>query len=202
MTDDRLQRLSDKQEIVEVLYRYARGWDRRDETVLRSCFHPDSQHAHGRFEGLSQDFITYGLESTRRVRSMTHLITNPLIELRGRKAVAECSFLAHHRRDAAEGSGEEDMFIKGRYLDVFEKRDDIWRIASRTGLSDFERIVPPAGTGPWPARPPGNWAGSNRTIRCTGCWRHSNKGRTRVTGNCGFVLDAGPAAECGIGSIF
>ena len=144
VSDDRLRELLDKQAITEVLYRYARGWDRYDEETLRSCFFADAKHRHGRFDGLSQKFVTIAMGNTRDVKSMTHMITNPLIEIRGDRAVSECSFFAHHRRSAADGSGEEDMFIKGRYLDIFERREGEWRIASRRGLSDFERIVPPA----------------------------------------------------------
>jgi len=144
MSDERLTELCDKQDITEVLYRYARGWDRYDEETLRSCFFEDSKHIHGRFDGLSQKFVTNAMRNTRDVRSMTHMITNPLIEIRGDRAVSECSFFAHHRRNADDGSGEEDMFIKGRYLDIFEKRGGEWKIASRRGLSDFERVVPPA----------------------------------------------------------
>lgn len=144
MAGGRLDALCDKQDITEILYLYARGWDRYDEEALRACFFEDSVHAHGGFKGLSHDFVTNGLASTKAVKSMTHMITNPMIELRGDKALSECSFFAHHRRDAADGSGEEDMFLKGRYLDIFERRDGVWKIASRTGLHDFERVVPPA----------------------------------------------------------
>ena len=35
-----------KQEIIEVTARYARAIDRMDEEMLRSVFHPDSQHNH------------------------------------------------------------------------------------------------------------------------------------------------------------
>ncbi len=144
MTAKEIETLLDKQAITEVLYRYARGWDRFDEEAVRSCFHHDSVHAHGRFKGASQDFVTRGMKAMEAVKSMSHLITNPMIEMDGDRAIAECSFLAHHRRDAADGSGEEDMFLKGRYLDIFEKRGGEWKIASRTGLHDFERVVPPA----------------------------------------------------------
>lgn len=144
MAGDRLGELCDKQDITEILYLYARGWDRCDEEALRACFFEDSVHAHGGFKGLSQEFVTGGLERTKAVKSMTHMITNPMIELRGDRALSECSFFAHHRRAAADGPGEEDMFLKGRYLDIFERRGGVWKIASRTGLHDFERIVPPA----------------------------------------------------------
>lgn len=142
--DKKLQELLDKQAITEVLYKYARGWDRYDEAAIRDCFHADAQHAHGAFKGASQDFITAGLKSTKDVIAMTHMITNPMIVIQGDRAVSECSFFAHHRRMNAAGDGEEDMFLKGRYLDVLEKRLGIWRISQRTGLHDFERVVPPA----------------------------------------------------------
>ena len=134
------------QQITKVLHLYARGWDRRDEAALKSCFHPDSTHQHGGFDGLSLDFVAGGLKATENVRAMSHLITNITIDIAGDKAVSESYFLAHHRRPQADGNGEEDMFIKGRYLDRFEKRDGLWKIAHRRGLSDFTRVFAPANT--------------------------------------------------------
>ncbi len=144
MEDPLLRELADKQAIVEILYLYARGWDRMDEDALRACFHRDSTHKHAGFEGLSHDFIGSGLEMCRPVRSMSHLITNPMVVVKGDQAISECSFLAHHRRPAGEGKGEEDMFLKGRYLDRFERRDGLWKIARREAYHDWERVVPPA----------------------------------------------------------
>lgn len=140
-----LRELADKQAITEVLYLYARGWDRMDEATLLTCFHPDSTHRHGGFEGLSREFIVFGLDLCRSVRSMSHLITNPLVTVKRDAAISECSFLAHHRRPRADGGeGEEDMFLKGRYLDRFERRKGAWKIARREAYHDFERIEPPA----------------------------------------------------------
>lgn len=131
-------------QITETLHRYARGWDRRDEAALRACFHPDSTHEHGTFNGLSQDFVTGGLKSVAAVRQMTHMISNIMIEIDGDQAISECYFLAHHRRPASEGDGLIDWFLKGRYLDRHEKRDGEWRISHRRGLSDFARTFDPA----------------------------------------------------------
>jgi len=139
-----LATLAAKADITEVLYRYARGCDRADEAALRSCFHPGSVHSHGAFQGLSADFVEMALRIVRPLKSSTHMLTNVMIELNGTRAVSECHFLAHHRRDRADGSGEEDMFLKGRYLDRFEHRDGAWKIVSRTGLHDFERVLAPA----------------------------------------------------------
>ena len=144
LSGDALAALLAKQEIGEVLYRYCRGCDRADEGALRACFHAGSVHRHGGFDGLSDDFIALIMRTVLPLKSSTHMISNVMIELNGDRAVSECHFLAHHRRDKADGTGEEDMFLKGRYLDRFEKRAGAWKIISRTGLHDFERIVEPA----------------------------------------------------------
>ena len=141
---DALAALVAKQEITEVLFRYCRGCDRADEAALRACFHPGSIHSHGGFKGLSADFVERAMQIVRPLKSCTHMLTNVMIELSGDRAVSECHFLAHQRRGKTDGSGEEDMFLKGRYLDRFEKRGGAWKIVSRTGLHDFERVVEPA----------------------------------------------------------
>jgi hypothetical protein len=133
-------------QITEILHRYARGNDRVDEAALRSCFWPESTHQHGSFKGKSQDFVGFAIKVVGKLKTCSHLITNVSIELAGDKAVSECYFLAHHRRTKKSGEGEEDFFIKGRYLDRFEKRDGVWKIAHRRGLSDFARVFDPADT--------------------------------------------------------
>ena len=139
-----IEALLAKQEISEVLYRYARGCDRVDEGALRACFHPGSVHFHGGFAGLSSDFIDLAMGIVRPLKASSHMISNVMIELSGDQAVSECPLLAHHRRLQADGAREEDYFLTGRYLDRFEKRDGAWRIVSRTGLHDYERVLEPA----------------------------------------------------------
>lgn len=140
----RLDELEAHQQITDVLYRYARGWDRLDEEALRSCFFADAEHQHGGFKGRSQDFITRALPMVAKTRSTSHAISNVAIEIHGNAAVSECYFLAHHRRATADGSNEEDYFLGGRYVDRFEKRDGVWKIARRLGLNSLERVVPRA----------------------------------------------------------
>ena len=48
-----LETLIAKQEITDVVYRYARGIDRLDFELVRSCYHPDAYDDHGAFKGLS-----------------------------------------------------------------------------------------------------------------------------------------------------
>jgi len=140
----RLDELEARQEITAVLYRYARGWDLLDEQMIRSCFFADAEHQHSSFKGRSHDFITRALPMVAGTRSTSHAISNVMIEISGNAAVSDCYFLAHHRRVNAEGSDEEDYFLGGRYLDRFEQRDGVWKIARRRGLNSLERIVPRA----------------------------------------------------------
>src|SRR5690242_17286080 len=53
--DPHLQILLDKQACAEVMMTYCRAIDHRDEELLRSVFHPGSQHRHGVFSGPSSD---------------------------------------------------------------------------------------------------------------------------------------------------
>jgi len=142
----RLDAIETRQQITEVLYRYTRGWDLLDEEMIRSCFFADAEHQHSSFKGLSHDFITRALPMVAKTRSTRHAISNVMIEIRddGDAAVSDCYFLAHHRRLNAEGSDEEDYFLGGRYLDWFEKREGVWKIARRRGLNSLERIIPRA----------------------------------------------------------
>jgi hypothetical protein len=138
-----LDDLVDKQVITEVLYRYCRGCDRAEEAALRSCFHPESQHRHGGFEGTSADFITLAMKIIKATQRTKHLLTNMLIELRGAEAMSECHYFAYHRRVDPKAGTAHDYFSGGRYLDRFERRDGEWKIVRRVGLIDFERHEPP-----------------------------------------------------------
>jgi hypothetical protein len=139
-----IEALLDKQAIAEVLYRYCRGCDRADAETLRACFHPDSQHRHGAFEGSSEQFCQLALKIVGPLKACKHMIGNILIELDGDVAFSEAHYSSFHRKvDAATGA-EEDYFSGGRYLDRFERRHGQWKIARRVGLIDFERFEPPA----------------------------------------------------------
>ncbi|MGV3480416.1 MAG: nuclear transport factor 2 family protein [Sphingobium sp.] len=141
---DMLADLVARQQITDVLFDYARGNDRLDEALLRSCFWPDSRHQHGRFKGLSQDFIGFAVKIVGGVIMTTHAISNVAIRLKGDRAFTECYFAAHHRRLNTAKTDEEDFFVSGRYLDRFERRQGVWKIAQRRGLTDWERVEPRA----------------------------------------------------------
>ncbi len=141
--DQAVRALIDRAEISEVLTRYCRALDRLDELLLRSCFHPDSQHSHG-YTGPSEIFIGYAMDVLGKCVATHHHLGNVSIAARGDDADAESYFTAFHRisqdpPEAFAGAAGKDVFIGGRYIDRLERRDGEWRIVSRTGVHDWRR---------------------------------------------------------------
>lgn len=166
MSEQQIVELFDKQAITEVIMTYARAIDRLDEEMLRSVFHPDSQHAHG-FVGPSSDpslpskpgepldFVAFAFGVLNTHTRTHHQLGNTFIELEGENAYAESYFTAYHRMrakgdpQAAENAydTEMDFLVGGRYLDRFQKREGVWKISHRTGLTDWMRTEPPSTQG-------------------------------------------------------
>jgi hypothetical protein len=139
---NRLEILLDKQAITEVMHRYCRGLDRFDIELLRGVFWPDGQDFHGAFDGSASDFCAFVETNAGEgspIKVTHHSLSNVLIELAGQTAYAESYFVAYHR---IEGETAEDEFVGGRYVDVFEKRGDEWRIKIRRTIFDWARKDP------------------------------------------------------------
>lgn len=141
----RLDALEARSQVTDVLYAYARANDRKDEALLRSCFWPESTHRHGRFDGTSTDFIDFAFTIISGILYSTHHISNVTVEVDGDRAFSECYYFAHHRRPKPEdGETEFDAFFEGRYIDLHERRDGVWKIIQRRGVSDYSMVVPAA----------------------------------------------------------
>ncbi|MCC5887815.1 MAG: nuclear transport factor 2 family protein [Gammaproteobacteria bacterium] len=159
-TDPAIAALLDREAIRDVLHRYCRGCDRADEAAMRSCFHPESTHRHGGFEGRSMDFIGFAMDIVRPLIMCKHMLSNITIALAGDVAHSECHYLAYQRHRDSESGIEEDYFSGGRYLDRLERREGVWRISRRLGLLDFETFTAPTDRTLWqgPAgRRSGQW---------------------------------------------
>jgi ketosteroid isomerase-like protein len=150
MTDARVAAWLDKEEIRETIYRFARGLDRCDESLLRAVFHADATDDHGVFRGTATDFVTWVLPVLRGMTRTQHTIGNVLIELAGERAFSESYFTAYHR--VVEAGAERDLVAAGRYLDRFEKRAGTWRIVHRHAVYDWSTNLP-ASDDAW-GRPP------------------------------------------------
>ena len=138
-----LETLLAKQEITDVVYRYARGIDRLDFELVRSCYHPDAYDDHGAFKGSVDEFVEMCEGFLPRWTATMHFMGNVLVdEIDGDSARAETYAVAYHRREAtAETEGKDDVFGI-RYVDRFEKRDDRWLIAHRVVATEWRRVDP------------------------------------------------------------
>lgn len=162
----RVQALLDKQEIVDLMYSYARGIDRAEENLVRSVFHPDASidFGPGIFQGAVSEFIAWALDVRGGMKATQHMVANIRVDLRGDVALCESYFINWHRLD--KSTGKEDFFVGGRYLDKLERRPGgaggVWKIAHRKQLKDWTRTTPVAELF-YHLNPDGLWAGHSRT---------------------------------------
>ncbi|MFK7829882.1 MAG: nuclear transport factor 2 family protein [Congregibacter sp.] len=159
-----IDQLLAKQEITELIHRYARAIDRMDDAMLRGVFHAGATHRHF-YEGPSSDptapyseeepgdFVAFAMGVLRAHERTHHQIGNVLIELRDvDTAVGESYFTAHHRMrpigDPLAGptacDTPMDYFVGGRYLDRYALKDGRWAITERTGMTDWVRLDAPS----------------------------------------------------------
>lgn len=145
-----LAALAARAEIGEVLLRYCRAIDRCDLELLKTCFHPDATHEHGAFAGASADFCLRAMEIVAPLVLTHHQLGPPSIELQGEVAFVETYFTSYHRFGAEPppgGQPHEDRIMGGRYVDRFERRGGVWRIAHRKGVNDWMRYEPASDRG-------------------------------------------------------
>lgn len=140
MLDPKLQELIDKQAITEALMRYCRGVDRMDRAALESAYWPDATDDHIKYVGGPEGLVEFIFDAVKRMRTQ-HMMGNVLIEMRGpTRAVCESYVHAHHEADGF--FGKEEFIIGARYLDIFEKRSDEWRILHRKVMVDHYGMTP------------------------------------------------------------
>ncbi len=128
-----VQRLSDRQAIVDCLHRYTRGLDRHDREILASAYYENAIDNHGGFTGSPQEFIDWVTELLNEWDTHAHFLDPNVIEIDGDVAHSECYILFTQRR--ADGGGLD--FGAGRYIDRLERRNGEWRIAVRRVMIDW-----------------------------------------------------------------
>jgi len=142
---DKLQALLDKDQIKDVLMRYTRGVDRRDRVALESAYWPDATDDHITYVGDASGFVEFAFAFTAEMRTH-HLVGQILIEFESELiARSETYYIATH--DMPTSVGRQDLTMKGRYIDRFEKRGDEWRIIKRAVTCDLYEIA--ASTTDW-----------------------------------------------------
>ena len=144
----RLDEMLEKEAIRECMYRYCRGVDRLDGDLIRSTYWPDAVDQHGPYRGDVEGLVAILEEVYGKMDHGVHLVGNIQIQLAGSRATVESSFQAYAAPDDTPEGLRLEEFLLGRYLDVFEKREDEWRVLQRTVVYDWIRRTPlPNGLG-------------------------------------------------------
>jgi len=134
--------LVSKQALYELAAKYMRGLDRLDRKLFRSVFLDDATCNYGFFVGGPDDFADFAMDALGSHKANHHFIGNTLYEIDGNQAYGEVYFQAYHR---LEQEGQDvDLFIAGRYVDRYERRFGVWKIAYRAEVNDWARTEPAA----------------------------------------------------------
>ncbi len=131
--------------IDDALRSYCRGIDRLHAPAIEAAFHSDAMlEGYGSSEPTPIGvFVPNVLASLRAKFAATqHRLSNVTIEIDGDAALVESYVLAYHVVVDGEGDGRTMITFNGRYIDRFESRDDVWRIARRTLRMDWSDISP------------------------------------------------------------
>lgn len=135
--DSVLHALIGREAIRDCVARLARGEDRRNADLIRSCWWPDATFDYGVHNGDFETYLAWVVPGADAIKDTQHLLGQTHIELAGDRAKGETQVISYHRVDM--GDGDRDTCIGGRYLDTFVRRDGEWRIADRVMLYDWEQ---------------------------------------------------------------
>jgi len=150
--------------IHDVVFRYARGVDRRDWESVRSCYHPDATDDHGNYSGGRDGLIDWMKERHESILMSLHYISNVLVDFLRDDAARVESYCTTVQRTAARDAAvslrmyaiaglddarESDVVetsVRCRFIDFVTKRDGEWRVAKRTVVFeslDYRVFTPP-----------------------------------------------------------
>lgn len=148
--EQRLAELEARFAITDVVHKFCRAADRSDLEAVAPLFHEGARDNHAFYEGDVAGLVEWMRERHRNILNASHNVTNVLIEFDGAdRALVESRLTVCCRYSAAgatafakatgltiQGDRSVDVVSFGRYVDIFERRDGAWRIASRIAVPD------------------------------------------------------------------
>jgi hypothetical protein len=149
--------LIDERAIRSVLLRYARGIDRMDRDLVRSCYHRGATDEHGSFSGTVDEYLVWVWRVLSRYDMTMHYLTNIAVEFdpsRPGQARSEAYGMSVHTKEG--GDPHLNLVIGFRFVDDFALRPvedgaPEWRIIRRIATSEWCQQVTPELRWPIPA---------------------------------------------------
>ena len=136
-----MRELWDRAHVQEVPMRYARGVDRRDWDLVRSCFAADAYVDGTRSTGHVDAYLAELRPGVERWAGTMHLMANQLVTVAagGDRASLETYAVAFHWAVAPPGTPSPDNLIMGvRYHDELAREGDGWVITRRVVSGDWQ----------------------------------------------------------------
>ncbi len=136
--DPAVQEMEDRAGMRDVMVRYARGLDRRDFTLVTSCFTSEAHTEYGTRTYTGLEEIVQGLRrSVTRFQSSTHFMGDQLIERHGDAAEVE-TYAIDYLLYMVDGTQYRSMGGL-RYHDTMVRQDGRWQISHRVMYTDWRR---------------------------------------------------------------
>ena len=151
-----IERIRDRMQIQDLLFRLVRAVDRRDYESLRAGFHPGSTDHHGAYVGDVDGYIAFSRERNAAIPASMHNLGNILIEFVSEHLALVESYVWSVQLYPPEARAALQQFISGpppaapdgvnslgcaRYVDRIERRDGAWKVIRRTVLMDWRLFV-------------------------------------------------------------
>jgi len=139
MTDleSRIQRLEDRQAIIDVVIRYCVAVDRRDWGMFADCFASTVSLDSG--EVTREEFVAVVQGTLPGFRSTQHLSSNHVVTFDPGdpdRATCDSDMYAQHFLDESEGGTY--YLLRARYSDLMTRTADGWKIRAITTTNRWE----------------------------------------------------------------
>ena len=137
---DTLSLLPARDEIFQLLVRYAHGLDLRDGEMLASVFADPFEFDMSEFVPMPAAQMTPGAFVAMTLQALTglktlHQITNPRIEVAGDEATGMFTMAAYHHRPAL--AADNEYVMRGFYAEEFRKVGGQWKIVRHRLLQSY-----------------------------------------------------------------
>jgi hypothetical protein len=133
-----VQHLVDDAAASRIMIDYARGIDRRDWALVRSCFADDATVSGTSFGGPLDEYLDILLPGVARFGSTQHFIGNQRREIDGDRGFTETYLIARHFVDPA--GAVESLTVGVRYEDQIVRQGSRWVIQRRDVFSMWRRV--------------------------------------------------------------
>jgi SnoaL-like domain len=133
-----VRELWDRQRISRVAHAYARGIDRRDWVLVRSCFADEAYVDGTSARGAVDAYLAELRPAVERFVTTMHVMANQLIDVDGDRGHMETYAVAFHwAAEPAGASHPANLTVGVRYHDDLTRSGDGWVITRRVVSGDW-----------------------------------------------------------------